>query len=252
MRILSKFFPIFVSNLKVCTNTDPKVVKMTRKVITTKDGSSSIFWEELNGYYHSIHGAWQESLHVFIQEGINWYCQKYPEKKRIKLMEVGLGTGLNAILTLEYALQNPDFEVEYHSIEPFPLTQEEIQTLNYKSLLNNNLSRFFDEIHTANWGNPIRFADNFIFQKYQSTLMDFSAENQFDIIYYDAFAPTKQEEMWNLAHLGKANELLIYEGIWVTYCAKGYVKRNLKELGMTVTSPQGAAGKREMIRAIKN
>ena len=225
---------------------------MMRKVITTKDGSSSIFWEEFNESYHSIHGAWQESLHVFIQEGTDWFIKQYPEKQTIKIFEVGLGTGLNAILTLQYALQNPQLTFEYHSIEAFPLSITEIEALNYKNLLIEELKPYFDLIHSSAWGVSSPFIQNFHFIKYHAQLLELEIiENQFNIIYYDAFAPTKQEEMWNLESLSKATCLLKEGGIWVTYCAKGYVKRNLKALAMKVTAPRGAAGKREMIRAIK-
>jgi tRNA U34 5-methylaminomethyl-2-thiouridine-forming methyltransferase MnmC len=225
---------------------------MNRKVITTKDGSSSIFWEELNETYHSIHGAWQESKHVFIAQGTDWFIKKYPEKQVVKIFEVGLGTGLNAILTLQYALQNPQYLFEYHSIEPFPLSLAEISALNYKTLIDNELVDFFTSLHTSTWNVGNLFTNNFRFIKYQTQLLSLQiAENKFDVIYYDAFAPTKQEEMWNLESLKLVTDLLGEGGIFVTYCAKGYVKRNLKALGLEVTSPPGAAGKREMIRAIK-
>ena len=225
---------------------------MNRKVITTKDGSSSIFWEELNESYHSIHGAWQESLHVFIQEGIDWFTKKHPHKTDIQVFEVGLGTGLNAILTLQYALLNPHISISYHSVEAFPLTTSEMEHLNYKALLDTHLVSYFSQIHTSSWNILHEFTPNFKFQKYHSKLNELIlAEQQFDVIYYDAFAPTKQEEMWDLLSLTKARNLLASKGILVTYCAKGYVKRNLKALGMSVESPQGAAGKREMTRATK-
>ncbi|GAB4191452.1 MAG: tRNA (5-methylaminomethyl-2-thiouridine)(34)-methyltransferase MnmD [Thermoflexibacter sp.] len=226
---------------------------MHRKVIATKDGSSTIFWEELNETYHSIHGAWQESEHVFIREGLAWYTKHSPIQQRIAVFEVGLGTGLNAILTLKYCLQNPDIQVSYYSIEPYPLTWEEITRLNYKKLLSEDLQQHFDYIHDCKWEKTHQILPSFSFHKSQQNLQSFSNSPNltFDIVYFDAFAPAKQPEMWELTSLSTAVALLKEYGILVTYCAKGSFKRDLKSLGMQVQSPHGAAGKREMTRGIK-
>jgi tRNA U34 5-methylaminomethyl-2-thiouridine-forming methyltransferase MnmC len=224
---------------------------MHRKVITTKDGSSTIFWEELNETYHSIHGAWQESEHVFIKEGLVWYANQFPAQKHISIFEVGLGTGLNAILTLKYCIQNPNMQVSYYSIEPYPLTWEELSNLNYKELLSGELQQYFDYLHQCKWAITHQILPSFAFYKSQQTLQSFSASPNFDIVYFDAFAPTKQSEMWEVASLSTAVALLKEHGILVTYCAKGSFKRNLKSLGMQVQSPHGAAGKREMTRGVK-
>lgn len=229
---------------------------MHRKVITTKDGSSTVFWEELNETYHSMHGAWQESEHVFIKEGLAWYAKQFPSQKSIVIFEVGLGTGLNAILTLKYCLQNPDMQVSYYGIEPYPLTWEEISHLNYKELLSEDLHQYFDYIHQCEWAKTHQILPSFAFYKSQQTLQSFSFSSDsneviFDIVYFDAFAPTKQSEMWEVTNLNKAVALLKEQGILVTYCAKGSFKRDLKSLGMQVQSPHGAVGKREMTRGIK-
>jgi tRNA U34 5-methylaminomethyl-2-thiouridine-forming methyltransferase MnmC len=229
---------------------------MHRKVITTKDGSSTIFWEELNETYHSIHGAWQESEHVFIKEGIVWYSNQFPAQKHISIFEVGLGTGLNVILTLKYCLQNPDKQVDYYGIEPYPLAQEEVSSLNYKDLLHEDLHKYFDYIHHCEWEKTHQILPSFSFYKAQQFLQSFttfsiSQKLSFDIVYFDAFAPTKQAEMWEIASLSKAVSLLKVNGILVTYCAKGSFKRDLKSLGLQVQSPQGAAGKREMTRGVR-
>lgn len=226
---------------------------MQRKVITTKDGSSTIFWEELNETYHSIHGAWQESEHVFIKEGLAWYANQFPAQHRIAIFEVGLGTGLNAILTLKFCLQNPYVQVSYKSIEPYPLTWVEISHLNYKELLSQDLHQYFDYVHQCEWEKTHQILPSFSFHKSQQNLQSFSVSpnSTFDIVYFDAFAPTKQPEMWEIASLSTAVALLKQYGILVTYCAKGSFKRSLKSLGMQVQSPHGAAGKREMTRGVK-
>ncbi|MCU0389780.1 MAG: tRNA (5-methylaminomethyl-2-thiouridine)(34)-methyltransferase MnmD [Thermoflexibacter sp.] len=230
---------------------------MLRKVITTKDGSSTIFWEEYNETYHSIHGAWQESAHVFIKEGVDWYAKKFKENKEIRVFEVGFGTGLNTLLTIQYALQHTERQFFYYTIEPYPLIASEYANLNYKEWLTEDLKPYFDHIHTCPWGVENAILPNFTLSKSKCSLQDLDltlseeAEYQFDVLYFDAFAPNKQAEMWESVNLQKSCSLLKSKGIFVTYCAKGSFKRDLKALGIEVQSPHGAAGKREMTRGIK-
>ena len=209
----------------------------------TSDGSSTIFVEELNEHYHSIHGAYNEAIHVFIKSGIEYYNQK-----DIKIFEVGFGTGLNACLSAEHAKEN-NINIEYHSIEKYPVEQELIQQLNYPEIVGNQ--EIFNKIHSVNWNQCEEVHELFSLKKIQNDLKSFSCEEQFDIIYFDAFAPEKQENMWSIEVFKKMIEILKRDGVLVTYCAKGSIRRRMVEVGFKVDRIPGPPGKREMLRATK-
>ena len=203
------------------------------KVITTSDGSHSLLNTELNETYHSVHGAIQESMHVFIKNGLDHFSRPGV----VKIFEVGFGTGLNALLTALSGRQ-----VHYTAIEAFPLDEEVYQQLNYepKDLLMS--------LHR----NPKLETLSFIFNKLNITLQSIALEpNSYDIIYFDAFAPSKQPEMWELPMIRKVCDALTPGGLFVTYCAKGQLKRDLKSLGMEVETLPGPPGKKEMVRGTK-
>jgi tRNA U34 5-methylaminomethyl-2-thiouridine-forming methyltransferase MnmC len=215
---------------------------MKKKIIFTKDGSHSIFLKEINETYHSIHGSISESNHVFIQNGL-----KNNLKKHLKILEIGFGTGLNALLTLINADKK---NIKYTSIEPFPLEEAIYNKLNFHELLNINKDIFL-QLHYCNWETDIHISDNFTLHKTKCTLENYKCNEQNDIIFFDAFAPEKQSEMWKKSILKKCFKLISHGGYLVTYCAKGVVKRTLKEIGFDVESLPGPPGKREMIRAKK-
>lgn len=219
------------------------------KIIETADGSSSLYLEELNETYHSFHGALQESLHVFIQKGIHHLIEQ--GKNTIRIFEVGFGTGLNVILSLEEALKNPSLEIEFHTIEAYPLEMETIKALNYKDSLSEDAKKHFDLLHEKEWGTSHQILPNFSFTKYHQKLEDFSTSLEIDLVFYDAFAPSKQSEMWSLNTLNKASDLVTKDGVLVTYCAKGQFKRDLKELGFEVETLDGPPGKKQMVRGTK-
>lgn len=221
---------------------------MSIRVITTRDGSHSLFNEELKETYHSVHGAVQESKHVFIKSGLDYFIQQFTPAS-IQILEIGFGTGLNALLTLQQCFEKKH-TIHYSSIEAFPIEEALWQELNYaESAI---AKEWFEKIHRATWNVPVELSSYFNLKKIQNTIQQITLEsNKYDIVYFDAFAPNKQPEMWELPMLQKIYDAMSQQSIFVTYCAKGQLKRDLKSLGFQVESIQGPPGKREMIRAIK-
>lgn len=214
----------------------------------TADGSHTIQIDELNVTYHSKHGAIQESRHVFIDAGIS-YLHQVQQINEYQILEMGFGTGLNALLTAIFSDQMNVY-VNYHSIEAFPLTAEEIGMLNYGTLLQQ--ISVFSQIHAAPWNTGTPIHPKFELYKHHCTLNSFNHLEQFNIIYYDAFAPTAQPELWTVEIFEKLYHLLKPEGILVTYCSKGVVRRAMEAAGFRITKLQGPRGKREMVRAFRD
>ena len=218
---------------------------MALLIITTKDGSHTIQVSETGDTYHSVHGAVQESNHVFIKAGLKHFISK-SNKTEIKILEVGFGTGLNALLTLN-AMSDNSIHVEYTSLEPFPLINDQYSRLNYADANNK-----FIELHTAEWNELIQITPSFSLHKINSTIQAVKLpDNYFDVVYFDAFAPNSQPEMWAQDVLMKLKNAMTTDSVLVTYCAKGQVKRDLKSVGFTIESLPGPPGKREMVRALK-
>lgn len=221
-----------------------------KQFLITEDGSHTLYIPELKETYHSIHGAIQESNYVYLEMGLNFFVGK-EHKKNIKIFEVGFGTGLNALLVAIYAESN-HINVQYESLDAFPLLSSEIIKLNYTDLIKHlQVAELFHKIHESPWDKWMEISPRFLLQKVSNTLQDYEAQRQFDVCFYDAFAPSKQPEMWELAMLKKVWGLLGINGVFVTYCAKGQLKRNLKEIGFAVDSLPGPPGKFEMVRATK-
>ena len=225
-------------------------MKDTPKIKITNDGSSTLFLPHLNEHYHSIHGAIQESVHVFIKNGI----QKIPSNiSQVNILEIGFGTGLNALLTLDYSNKN-NLKVNYHTIEPYPIQDEKIwSSLNYCKLLNNKLNDHFKILHKSSWNHEKLITSLFSFYKYNSTVeSSFLKMDFYDVIYFDAFSPRSQPELWDESVLEKMYLVLKKNGFLVTYCSKGIVKRKLKKIGFVIDSLPGPPGKREMTFAKKS
>lgn len=220
---------------------------MERKIITTNDGSKTIFIPEWNENYHSKHGALQEALHVFIKSGL-----QESDSDHVRVLEIGYGSGLNAILTYIEALKNNQ-TIEYTGLEAFPISIEEFDALDYGtlteiSLANETLRKFFN----ATWGEVVEVEPSFSLRKIKVKLEHFNPkESKYDLIYFDAFGPRVQPEMWTKDILSKMYETLDQNGVFVTYCAKGQVRRDLESLGFLVEKIAGPPGKREMLRARK-
>jgi tRNA U34 5-methylaminomethyl-2-thiouridine-forming methyltransferase MnmC len=220
-----------------------------KKLIITSDGSHTIFLPELNETYHSRHGAIRESEHVFIDKGLGFYAEA--GHTEVFIREVGFGTGLNALLAWQYA-QEHDIVVMYQSIEAHPLDLEAVHGLNYPSLISGEqVEQMFRQIHDSPWERRITLSDNFMLHKIQTKLQDFEWKDIADVCFFDAFAPSKQPEMWEIGVLELVRDALCIGGVFVTYCAKGQLKRDLRQLGFDVESLPGPPGKKEMVRAIR-
>lgn len=220
---------------------------MNRRLVLTGDQSSTLFVPELDQHYHSIHGALQESNHVFIDAGL-----KHLEKNKLRILEMGLGTGLNALLTAIEA-EAHSLDIDYHSIEKYPIDMDEWKALNFHELpgLADSVQILLD-IHQANWQEWIEISDRFRIFKDKTDLKDFSASEPFDLIYFDAFAPSAQPDLWEDHIFLKMYESLGKGGVLVTYCVKGSVRRSMLKAGFEVFKIPGPPGKREMVRAIKS
>ncbi len=222
---------------------------MDLEVFKTGDGSITLYNRKMNETYHSKFGAVNESMHVFIKEGLKYYFDNfYKEKQTINILEIGFGTGLNAFLTI---LENIKLQIDiyYESIEKFPLNDLIISKLNYANTDDEKL--LFQTIHNAKWDKVIDFENSFYLHKRLVDLKTFISKKKFDIVYFDAFAPDKQPEMWTLEVFQNIFKHLNKNGILVTYSAKGSVRRTLIEAGFEVERIAGPPGKREMLRGKK-
>lgn len=218
------------------------------KIITTHDGSHSLLHEQLNETYHSIHGAIQESNHVFIKHGLD-FVKQHSNSSSINLLEIGFGTGLNALLTLQFAHIH-NLAIRYITVEAFPVEEAVWSKLNYTESSDSKV--WFEKLHRANWNKWVTISPEFQLKKLKTTLQEAVLEqSNFDLIYFDAFAPSKQPEMWEVPMLKKVVDAMKSKGVFVTYCAKGQLKRDLHSLQLTVESLPGPPGKREMVRAQK-
>jgi tRNA U34 5-methylaminomethyl-2-thiouridine-forming methyltransferase MnmC len=217
----------------------------SRELFITEDGSHSLLNKELNETYHSVHGAVQESQHVFINQGLKYWLSQN-SKTEVKIFEVGFGTGLNAYLTLLYSTQH---RIEYTSLEAYPLEKDIWSVLNYAT---NEKKHLFENIHASKWDDIVEITPGFSINKLKSNLQEIKLKKEYyDLIFFDAFAPSKQPEMWELPMLEKIYNSMAGKGVFVTYCAKGQLKRDLKSLGLIMETLSGPPGKKEMVRATK-
>jgi len=220
-----------------------------KKLLITEDGSHTIFLPELNETYHSTHGAIQESQYVFINQGLDFKVQRGLSKARV--FEVGFGTGLNALLSLMYA-QEHQISIQYQTIEAYPLDLNEVSKLNYTDQIKVSVAvENFMKLHQMEWNSWIEISAHFRMKKIKGKIQELPTGDQFDVCYFDAFAPSKQREMWEIPILEKVKNSLVSQGVFVTYCAKGQLKRDLRDIGFEVETLPGPPGKKEMVRAIK-
>ena len=220
-------------------------------IVTTADGSKTIYNPLVNENYHSKHGALQESLHVFVKMGLEYYLEQNPvSTAEVSIMEVGFGTGLNFLLSAEYCIKN-NIQLQYSGIEAYPLTQQMISETDYNLYIEQDLWESFIKHY------PIAFAKSTAIHKLcvleipHTTLLYFQSNNLYDIIYFDAFAAIHQPEMWSPKSIEHTINFLKPGGIFVTYAITGDLKRMLTSLGMQIEKVKGAIGKREMLRASK-
>lgn len=217
-----------------------------RELQETADGSHTLFIPEMDEHYHSVNGAVQESRHVFIEAGLH-----HQAKKDITVFEIGFGTGLNAFLTLLDAEENGR-KVDYHSVELYPLEQELVQSLNYGKVICPEKEDLFQALHAAPWNETANITNLFTLHKIQGDNNTCPLPEGIDLVYFDAFAPDKQPEMWNQEIFDRLYAHMAQGGILTTYCAKGAVRRMMKEAGYSVERIPGPPGKREMLRAIRS
>lgn len=218
---------------------------MKRELRLTADGSPTLYVPELDETYHSMHGSVQEARHVFIENGLRFVAS---ESKQVNILEVGFGTGLNALLTAQFAQENA-INVNYVGLEAFPVEEQIWKAINY---INESAAvAFYLQMMNSPFYETNPLHSYFTLQKIASTVQDWSSTKKFDLIYYDAFGPRAQAEMWELPIFEKLYSLLNPGGALVTYCAQGQFKRHLKSLGMKVEGLPGPPGKREMTRGVK-
>lgn len=219
----------------------------SRKIVTTSDGSHTLQLGGIDEHYHSVHGALQESSHVFIQHGL---LAAEPLPGPLHILEVGFGTGLNALLTLDHANRHRQ-HISYLALEPFPLEENEYSLLNFPEVMHAPaMQDLYLQMHQGAWGRQLNIGSNFILEKQQQKLQDAVLPGEaFHLVYFDAFAPEVQPGMWTFEVFEKIAGSMKKGGILVTYCAKGEVRRAMKAAGLQVEKLPGPPGKREMTRA---
>ena len=221
---------------------------MALKIIETADGSNSFYHRALDETYHSTHGAVQESMHVFIKTGLLPLLEK---KRVICILEMGFGTGLNAWLSAVNARQSAIL-IKYFAVEAFPVPVQKAMELNYPEWGKNKFEKeLFAKIHRSTWEKVEEIDDYFELKKTKQDFRKFIPTEKFDLIYFDAFGPQVQPELWTEKMFEKLFMGLNPGGILVTYSVKGSVRRAMKKVGFTVEKIPGPPGKREICRAVK-
>lgn len=219
---------------------------LEREIIRTSDGSTTIHIKEWDECYHSKHGAIQEAKHVFIKNGLSLF----PDQK-VSILEIGFGTGLNAFITY---LQAQEFGqmINYTGVEAFPISKEELESMNYPEELDASQSKdIFDKMHSVKWEEENHLSENFSLTKRKQFFEDIDDVEKFDLIYFDAFGFRVQPELWSVSVFDRMFKALKNNSVLVTYAARGIIKRNMMEAGFTVEKLPGPPGKREMFRARK-
>ena len=216
------------------------------KLEKTADGSYTLFVPEMDEHYHSVKGALTESEHIFINMGLKHTTIAEPH-----ILEIGFGTGLNAFLTLLEAERNQR-KIHYTTLEKYPLNAEVLQQLNYPEIIAPEAAELYYKMHHVVWNVPVAITPYFTLQKIETDYTTFSFQQKYDIIYFDAFAPEKQPEMWSQQLFDNLYQTMNPGGILTTYCAKGVVRRMLQSAGFTVERlPGPPGGKREILRGNK-
>lgn len=218
---------------------------LKREIKLTEDGSHTIFIPDLNEHYHSTHGAIQEALHVYINAGL-----QFSDKNPIHILEIGFGTGLNTYLSLVEA-ENKNRSVIYHSVERYPIEEDQLKVLNYPDLIEFESRDLFKKLHYAEWNKSCKISTNFSLKKISGDLKQIELEDKYDLIFFDAFAPDIQPELWTEAIFKKLYDCTNPNAILMTYCSKGIVKRALRASGFEVKRLAGPPGKHHILRATK-
>ena len=218
---------------------------MNSELIITDDGSHSLYVSEIDESYHSTFGAIQESRHIFIEAGL-----KECSKSEINILEVGFGTGLNAFLS-QIEAERSGKQIQYTSLEKYPVEHEKVLLLNYPEIIASETRNFFVQMQTSAWNEYVRISPFFTLKKTETDFTCYIPDNMFDVVYFDAFSPDKQPEMWTQKRFEVIFEHCKSGAILTTYCSKGIVRRAMEGAGFKVERIPGPPGKREILRGRK-
>ncbi|MCW5519239.1 tRNA (5-methylaminomethyl-2-thiouridine)(34)-methyltransferase MnmD [Aureitalea sp. L0-47] len=221
---------------------------MKRQFLITGDGSITIHLPEWNEQYHSKHGAIAEAKHVFLEAGLD-HCLKHFPNQSLNILEIGFGTGLNAFLTL-LETQTIGISVVYTGVEAYPVAMEEVDKLNYTELVP-GATELFGRMHELHWEQPCDLTSEFQLLKQKKFFSEINEIDSYHLVYFDAFGPRVQPELWTEDIFRKMFIALKAGGVLVTYSAKGSVRRAMQAVGFEVERLPGPPGKREMLRAVK-
>ena len=211
----------------------------------TQDGSKTLLNAELNVHYHSVHGAWNETRHVFGTMGVHAAMSRVP-KETFHVLEIGFGTGLNA-LDVWLRAKEAQRRAVLVSLEPNPLKWSDVSALGYNTLTGVPIEVWQGMHEQGRWDDEV-----LSFQRFSEGLFEFELEERrFDVILFDAFAPAAQPELWTPEAMDRMRMVLKPGGQLVTYCAKGEVRRAMQAAGFVVERLPGPPGKREMMRATR-
>lgn len=217
---------------------------MDIEIIETADGSHTLFSRRFDEIYHSRFGAVSESQHIFIHAGLDFI-----NKNEIRVFEVGFGTGLNALLTWAYS-EAKGIRIEYDTMELYPVPADLMAKVNYADLLSERDK--FHQLHNSVWAQRVKLSEYFSLTKLHSSVPEMEyPQGVIDVVFFDAFSPEKQPEMWTADVFQKMFDILKPGGILVTYCSKSYVRKNMQQVGFKITKLPGPHGKRDMVRATK-
>ncbi len=221
---------------------------VSNELVVTKDGSHTLYSARFNQWYHSLSGAFQESRRIFLELGFDYVKESAP--KPLRILEMGFGTGSNALLTFVKS-QEEQIPVHYTSLEAYPVAAEAYEKLNYDALMH---STILQSLHQASWNEAVVIHPDFILEKIQTTIQDFIQQDfageSYDLVYYDAFAPSSQPELWTPEIFTGLAKTLHPGSVLTTYCSKGEVRRALKAAGFRIEKHPGPGYKREVVRAI--
>ena len=220
---------------------------MERRLINTSDGSKTLYLPELDEQYHSVNGAKTESEFVFLKNGYD-----YQIANPVIIFEVGFGTGLNAFLT-GISANKAKRKTIYYSLEKYPVSKKELKGLQYEELFEGKNSSLFNQIHEAEWHKKVNISEYFTIHKIKDDLLTFQFDkvSEIDLIYFDAFAPDKQPKLWTYEIFKRIYDVCRQQAVFVTYSAKGEVRRQLSKAGFVMERLPGPPGKRQMLRGIK-
>ena len=234
----------------ISLNLRSKIKMENLHFVTTADGSKTIFNPQVGEHYHSKHGALQESKHVFLKSGLEFYLDKSPQKI-VSILEVGFGSGLNFLLSADYCSAH-QIHLNYAGIEAFPLPHQMISKTGYQDYIESPISESFLNKYEQALREEVELNPFCKLEIIENKLANYESSKSFDVLYFDAFAAIHQPEMWTNEAITHCCKFLKPGGVFVTYAITGNLKRTMKSLNFTVEKAPGAPGKREMLRAVKN